>query len=42
MRLAQFDMPTDIADGEADGVALDIDQSRPTEGFDRLHGGVSG
>lgn len=38
MRLAQFDIVeqvvlTDIADGKAEGVALDINQSRPIEGF---------
>lgn len=38
MRLAQFDIAervvlTDIADGKAEGVALDINQSRPIEGF---------
>ncbi len=38
MRLAQFDIAeqvvlTDIAKGKAEGVALDINQSRPIEGF---------
>ncbi len=38
MRLAQFDLfeevvLTDIADGRAEGLALDISQSRPIEGF---------
>lgn len=38
MRLAQFDildevMLTDIVEGKAEGLALDINQSRPVEGF---------
>lgn len=46
MRLAQFDILdevvlTDIVDGKAEGLALDISQSRPIEGFQTRVSGVT-
>ena len=46
MRLAQFDILdevvlTDIVDGKAEGLALDISQSRPIEGFQTRVTGVT-
>lgn len=46
MRLAQFDLLdevvlTDIVDGKAEGLALDISQSRPIEGFHTRVSGVT-
>ncbi len=46
MRLAQFDILdevvlTDIVDGRAEGLALDLSQSRPIEGFGTLVTGVT-
>ncbi|MGV0993229.1 MAG: malate dehydrogenase [Mycobacterium sp.] len=46
MRLAQFDLfdevvLTDIVEGKAEGLALDISQSRSIEGFDTLVTGVT-
>lgn len=46
MRLAQFDILdevvlTDIVDGRAEGLALDISQSRPVEGFQTRVTGVT-
>jgi malate dehydrogenase len=48
MRLAQFNLfdeviLTDVVDGKAQGLALDISQSRPIEGFDtRVRGTTTG